>query len=109
MKKASEYRQHAEECRVLARRMAPGEHRDQLLEMAATWDNLATERSELVRRHPELAIGAEHEEELRQLKKELRQGLRMVLRERIELSTSPLPRECSTTELPQRAGSAGPR
>ena len=46
--------------------MAPGEHRDQLLEMAATWDNLATERSELVRRHPELAIGGEHEEELRQ-------------------------------------------
>src|SRR5271166_6481423 len=28
----------------------------------------------------------------------------LVLRERIELSTSPLPRECSTTELPQRAG-----
>jgi hypothetical protein len=28
-------------------------------------------------------------------------GLEMVLRERIELSTSPLPRECSTTELPQ--------
>src|SRR5690606_37624728 len=27
---------------------------------------------------------------------------RLVLRERIELSTSPLPRECSTTELPQR-------
>ncbi len=27
----------------------------------------------------------------------------MVLRERIELSTSPLPRECSTTELPQLA------
>ncbi len=26
---------------------------------------------------------------------------KMVLRERIELSTSPLPRECSTTELPQ--------
>ena len=70
MKKASEYRQHAEECRVLARRMAPGEHRDQLLEMAATWDNLATERSELVRRHPELAIGGEHEEELRQSKNE---------------------------------------
>ena len=70
MKKASEYRQHAEECRVLARRMAPGEHRDQLLEMAATWDNLATERSELVRRHPELAIGGEHEEEVRQSKNE---------------------------------------
>jgi hypothetical protein len=32
---------------------------------------------------------------------------RMVLRERIELSTSPLPRECSTTELPQQAGECG--
>src|SRR5690606_42123211 len=30
----------------------------------------------------------------------------MVLRERIELSTSPLPRECSTTELPQRDSGA---
>ena len=29
-------------------------------------------------------------------------GFGVVLRERIELSTSPLPRECSTTELPQR-------
>ena len=28
----------------------------------------------------------------------------MVLQERIELSTSPLPRECSTTELPQHRG-----
>ena len=28
----------------------------------------------------------------------------MVLRERIELSTSPLPRVCSTTELPQHTG-----
>lgn len=32
------------------------------------------------------------------------QWVGMVLRERIELSTSPLPRECSTTELPQRTG-----
>ena len=29
---------------------------------------------------------------------------KMVLQERIELSTSPLPRECSTTELLQRTG-----
>lgn len=34
-------------------------------------------------------------------KKERRKKKKMVLRERIELSTSPLPRECSTTELPQ--------
>lgn len=31
----------------------------------------------------------------------------MVLRERIELSTSPLPMECSTTELPQRRKGMG--
>ena len=55
MKKASEYRQHAAECRVLASGMGTGDHRDQLLEMAATWDRLAVERSELVRRYPEIA------------------------------------------------------
>ncbi|GAN76150.1 hypothetical protein Asru_0063_07 [Acidisphaera rubrifaciens HS-AP3] len=32
---------------------------------------------------------------------------RLVLLVRIELTTSPLPRECSTTELQQRAGPAG--
>jgi hypothetical protein len=31
----------------------------------------------------------------------------LVLRERIELSTSPLPRECSTTELPQLSECGG--
>lgn len=64
MKKASEYRQHAEECRQLAGRMDVGEHRDQLLEMAATWERLADERSELVRRHPEMGLNGEHDEEL---------------------------------------------
>ncbi len=44
MKKASEYRQHAEECRDLARRAKEAEHRDMLLNMAATWDSLAAER-----------------------------------------------------------------
>jgi hypothetical protein len=63
MKKASEYRKHAEECRVLANGMAQGEHRDQLLEMAATWDRLAVERSDFVRRHPELGLTGEHAEE----------------------------------------------
>ena len=63
MKKASEYRQHAEECRMLANQMEQGDHRDQLLEMAATWDRLALERSELVRRHPELAMEGEQAEE----------------------------------------------
>ncbi len=63
MKKASEYRQHAEECRQLANRMEHGEHRDQLLEMAATWDRLAAERSDLIRRHPDLALVGEQAED----------------------------------------------
>ena len=50
MKKASEYRQHAAECRTLAARMDVGEHRDQLLKMAATWDRLAVERASRARR-----------------------------------------------------------
>ena len=44
MKKASEYREHAEECRQLAVRMESGEHRDQLLAMARHWDQLAADR-----------------------------------------------------------------
>ena len=64
MKKASEYRQNAEQCRALARSMPAGNDRDQVLEMAATWDTLATERLRLIQRHPELAIRNEHEEEV---------------------------------------------
>ena len=55
MKKASESHQHAAECRTLAARMDVGEHRDQLLEMAATWDRLADERAQQVKRRPERA------------------------------------------------------
>ena len=46
MKKASEYREYAEECRTLAKQLE-GEHRDQLLDMARTWDKLASERADL--------------------------------------------------------------
>jgi hypothetical protein len=67
MKKASEYRQHAEECRALAQGMDPGEQRNQLLEMAATWDNLAADRSEMVRRNPDLGLDGEHQEETAQV------------------------------------------
>jgi hypothetical protein len=55
VKKASEYRKHAEECRALARQVPEGPQREQLLEMARTWDNLANERDALVRKHPEVA------------------------------------------------------
>jgi hypothetical protein len=63
MKKASEYREHAEQCRGMAKRTTPGEQRNQLLEMASTWEKLAAERSDLVQKHPELSIGDEHAEE----------------------------------------------
>jgi hypothetical protein len=45
VKKASEYRQHAQECRDLAKHMPPGEQREQLVRMAETWDQLAQERT----------------------------------------------------------------
>ena len=58
MKKASEYREHAQECRALAQGMQ-GEQRTQLLNMAETWDRLAEDREKLIRRHPELALPGE--------------------------------------------------
>jgi hypothetical protein len=44
LKKLSEYRQHAEECRALARLGRTAEQRDMLLAMAATWESLAQAR-----------------------------------------------------------------
>ena len=54
MKKASEYQEHARECRALATGMKPGDERDQLLRMAETWDALARDRAKIVRLNPEL-------------------------------------------------------
>jgi hypothetical protein len=54
VKKASEYRQHAEECRILAKQVPDGVQRNQLLEMAKTWDALAEDRDRLAQNHPEL-------------------------------------------------------
>ena len=48
MRKLSEYRQHAAECRNLASMMPMGEQRDQLLSMAETWDRLAADRERSV-------------------------------------------------------------
>ncbi len=48
MRKIAEYRQHAAECRSLAAAMGAHEHREQLLEMAATWDQMAAERERSV-------------------------------------------------------------
>jgi hypothetical protein len=63
MKNVSEYRQHAQECRELAKQMPSGAQREQLLEMARTWDRLADERSALVRRNTEVGRDVERDEE----------------------------------------------
>ncbi|MDE2486864.1 MAG: hypothetical protein KGO51_05640 [Alphaproteobacteria bacterium] len=44
MRKASEYRQHAADCRALAAKMEHANERDLLLRMAATWEEMAHER-----------------------------------------------------------------
>ena len=49
MKKAAEYRHHAQECRTLARNAQNGEHRTSLLNVAETWEALAAERERLLR------------------------------------------------------------
>jgi hypothetical protein len=55
MKKVEDYRNHAEECRIMARRSRlPGE-REMLLNMALTWDTLATNRAEQIARKKRIA------------------------------------------------------
>lgn len=55
MKKASEYRQHAQECRALAASMASDEQRALMLRMAEHWDKLAEDRIAFILKHPEHA------------------------------------------------------
>lgn len=62
MKKASEYRAHARECRELAAQMDSPSQRDQMLAMAAHWEQLARDRTEFIRKHPEFAIDGEKAE-----------------------------------------------
>jgi hypothetical protein len=50
MQKISEYRKHAEECRLRAARADCAERRDMLLTMAATWGALAEGRKRTLAR-----------------------------------------------------------
>ena len=59
MRKASEYRHHAEECRKLAAKMKTGDQRDHMLKIAKVWDQLAEERAEMLSKHPGLVQTAE--------------------------------------------------
>ena len=49
MLKVADYRAHAEECRILARQSALPHIREELLRMAATWDDLADQREREIR------------------------------------------------------------
>lgn len=53
MKKQEEYVQHAKDCRRLAKQMDSGEQRDQLINMAETWEVLARERERTLRNRTE--------------------------------------------------------
>ena len=47
MEKAEEFRQHAAECRSMAKSTSNEDHRQQLLKMAEIWESLAVERERL--------------------------------------------------------------
>ena len=49
MRTVAEYQKHAEECRALAKNVPAGDAREQLLEMARTWEVLAQERRRALR------------------------------------------------------------
>jgi hypothetical protein len=63
MQKVEDYRSHAEECRTMARRSRSPQERDMLLNMARTWDDLATHRAEQVARQERIAaiLGGDHQ------------------------------------------------
>jgi hypothetical protein len=62
MRKIHDYRKHAEECRELARKAGPGEHRDQLMNMAQTWEALAVERERENKIHDAIVADAKQRE-----------------------------------------------
>jgi chromosome segregation ATPase len=62
VKKASEYREHARECRVLAAAMESEKQKQLMLQMADHWEKLAADRSALIDKHPELACPGDRQE-----------------------------------------------
>jgi hypothetical protein len=47
MQKAEEFREHADECRKMARSTSNEDHRQQLIKMAEIWESLAKERERM--------------------------------------------------------------
>lgn len=60
MKKASEYRKHAQECRDLAAKMDSADQRDAMLEMASHCDSRAEDRTSLIGRSLGLLLTPRH-------------------------------------------------
>jgi hypothetical protein len=56
MQKVDDYQQNAQQCRDLAAKMDVPEVREQLLDMARIWEDLAAERAAFVGEHPQFAI-----------------------------------------------------
>ena len=52
MRKIRNSKEHADDCRRLARRLK-GEQRAMMEKMAETWEMLARDREKFLRRHPE--------------------------------------------------------
>jgi hypothetical protein len=50
LKKLHEYLEHAAECRDMARTVSAAGHRDQLIQMAETWEQLAAARKRKMER-----------------------------------------------------------
>ena len=55
MKQAAEYREHAGDCRKLAQTARTEMERAQLLQMAAAWERMATDREQQLTRDGGLA------------------------------------------------------
>jgi hypothetical protein len=56
MKNVHDYQKHAQECRTLAKQMPLGEQQEQLLEMARTWEALASSREGMLRSQSKLDV-----------------------------------------------------
>jgi len=54
MKQVAEYRRNAAECARLARRAVSDKERQQLLDLAKTWEALAIDREAMIHTHPAL-------------------------------------------------------
>lgn len=55
MRKAEEYKKHADECRQLAAAASNEDSRHQLLEMAETWESLARDRLDQLARQKRIS------------------------------------------------------